>query len=96
MSTIREGDLVMVVRTCCSATAAMAVGIPWVVGKVYTHPSGWYCDACGANTPNAPVKFARSATKFGQGCDCAPFSWLKKIPPLSEPSHTERREEIEA
>jgi hypothetical protein len=23
-------------------------------------------------------------------------SWLKKIPPLSEPSHTEHREEIEA
>jgi hypothetical protein len=88
--TIRAGDLVMVVRNHCSdlycGTIHTVRGI-----DVTSHPLDVaQCGSCGRGTGHNAIAVLWDG---GQGI---PLPYLKKIPPLSEPSHTDRREEIEA
>jgi hypothetical protein len=90
MSTIKQGDLVCVVRhPCCGAY----VGLIYRVEEIQPNDGKLVsCALCGGRHPDEPLALREGAIE-GKLCR-APLSWLKKIPPLSEPSHTERREEI--
>ena len=90
MSEIRVGDLVVVVRTCCEKTAQESLGI---TGKVtLIRSTTMRCEYC--------LSFMKTNWKahFETECTfkCAPLSWLRRIPPLSELESTEHKEETPA
>jgi hypothetical protein len=87
MNTIREGDLFVIVRWPCCCRYIGHVNK--VVSIEPPNDCEYHCGACGA-------KHDPLVSIHGDGFGYVPVAWVKKIPPLSEPSHTERREEIEA
>lgn len=88
MSDIREGDLVMVVRwPCCHRLIGAIFRVLEFSAPLERVPP--ICGYCSA----AHQHMACATDDKGYNY---PLPWLKKIPPLVEPSHTERREEIEA
>jgi hypothetical protein len=90
MSTIREGDLVYVVRGCCNKH-----DMPGRIRVVREFSYNDYCRSILCACPRVGPTTLAHLSDNPNG-PWVPLSWLKKIPPLSEPSHTERREEIEA
>jgi hypothetical protein len=87
---IEIGDLVIVVRVTHPCHEGLLGRIRRVDAIV---PPQWYrCDICGSHSVAHGPGASSDRSKDG----AVPLSWLKKIPPLVEPSHTERREEIEA
>ncbi len=88
---IKVGDLVMIVRGHeCVMNLYQGV-IFTVTGFVQPRFGGWHCARCGRD--NAGGNEA-AATGFHKAH--APISWLKKIPPLTEPETVERKEELPA
>ena len=90
---IAVGDLVMVVRVCCDLALKHGVrmGLPWTVIAVEPSQHG-RCPKCGGNCPGRWAR--KSNERFGWSG--APFSWLKRIPPLDELETEKRDEEITA
>ena len=76
---IKVGDLVTVVRTCCSTTADESIGLIGTVTTIEAFRTGtWACTYCSADGNDLKAKFSNSSFPI------APLSWLKRIPPLSE------------
>ena len=79
---ISDGDMVVVVRCCCSeyVHGHWVFRVHFVHDEYVNQESG--CQHCGANLPKelfaAPLP----------GTVGAPLSWLKKIDPLDEPAET--------
>jgi predicted Zn-ribbon and HTH transcriptional regulator len=91
---ISVGDLVYVARTCCEAPIkdGVRIGLPWRVEIVaQLNPSR--CKKCGF-TDNG--LYASSNEIKRAKWNCAPVSWLKRIPPLSELDDVKRDEELTA
>lgn len=82
---IKEGDLVMVVRG-----HACDLGVTFIMGKPRSWPLGWECATCRAETFGPYV-----GVHAGRG-NWPDVTWLKKIPPLAEPEGEQRKEEIPA
>lgn len=80
MSQIKAGDLVVVMRSCCQATA-IAVGRLFRVRLIRDcRPLGIRCEHCG-ETWRSQMAEAEKSTEV---LDHAPIPWLKRIPPLEE------------
>lgn len=90
---IEIGDLVMVVRGHRCAVNIIG-GIPYTVIALHLPINGgWTCPVCHARSI-APTEIGAQLTS--EGVHGIPLSWLKKIPPLTEPETTERKEESPA
>ncbi len=86
---IKVGDLVVVVRVNhrCSEYLLGRIG---VVNDIPVTHIGIECNKCGMHNlafPNSPVAVITLRTR-----GWVPLSWLKKIPPLSEPETVERKQ----
>jgi len=86
--TINPGDLVYVARDCCGH---------WL-GRIFTvgHAAGReaHCDYCRLLVQEPLVVNAEFLQR--PGMYCAPLSWLRRIPPLSELENIDNKEEIPA
>lgn len=86
---IQPGDLVVVVRACCESRAKEGLG--WVFTA--THTNMWHGGVCGScGTPFSRQVSAQRPSI--EGLECAPESWLLKIPPLTEEESTEGVESV--
>lgn len=92
MSDIKVGDLVMVVRTCCSVSAERVMGALFTVSHIGNELAK--CSGCGATDFGG--LFAFSSEKYGKRriADMAPISWIKRIPPLSELEGQNEKKEL--
>jgi hypothetical protein len=91
MNTIREGDLVMVIKPspCCGMGK---LGNVFIAGPIRpSSKGGILCYYCRKIMPPEIVVVCPT-----YGGKVAALTRLKKINPPAEPSHTERREEIES
>lgn len=86
---IKVGDLVMVVKACCSETVRSPVFT--VSDFDWKQPNSELCSFCKAPIPAEPHASDRSGPWH-----VYPVSWLKKIPPLSELDDVKHDEEITA
>ena len=87
---IKEGDMVQVVRTCCSPSFAEGGGYIYRVSAMQTDDHK--CASCGQTYRGA---YANSVGTFGPThCDRAPLPWLKRIPPLNELESAQQKEDI--
>jgi hypothetical protein len=87
---IRVGDLVMVVRGNCNCN----LGHMYRVARLDGLGTGWVtCKQCGSHNHFSPEQWAiaNDGPNMPTGFPCA---WLKRIPPLTEP--TEQTNEVEA
>lgn len=83
---IKVGDLVMVVRVCCTAYMDGA-GPIFRVHKIHGVGRGSTCAYCGAMLPNTDR--ATEGALVG-----VPLPWLKRIPPLSELESEKHKEDL--
>jgi hypothetical protein len=81
---ISVGDLVMVVRACCSRRVRPLI---FKVARIDEGTIGGICVDCGAQMPTD--SFGGPDGPVGQ-----PVSWLKRIPPLSELEGETTQEDI--
>lgn len=90
MSQIKVGDLVVVIRghRCFGADAVS--GMVSVVDEVITGAT-YYCLRC-----NDPIPVDAAMKLPGLGDVAMPFSWIKRIPPLSELDDVKQDEELTA
>lgn len=89
MSGIAAGDMVMVVRDCCGRYLGQVFRVQEV------HPeSAWICGGCNGRGVN-PTAIHPNCPQPELG-PVYPLPWLRKLPPLDEPEHEVRKEEIEA
>ena len=89
---IKVGDLVVVVHSCCSDTRE-GLGQVFRVSNVrMCKPHGILCRKCGY-TGHEMMAEPEEETKV---LSHAPFSWLKRIPPLGELDDVRQDEEITA
>jgi hypothetical protein len=93
-NSISVGDLVMVVRGHSCHVENMG-GVPYVVVD-FKNPigGGWTCPKCGMVSAG-PDEPCAMGNMFGRRSG-APISWLKKIPPLSEPESIVERLTVNA
>ena len=73
---IQVGDLVQVVRPCCSAYG----GNISVVSNIESDSIGWHCTKCQAEDGGGTY----AELNFGKGFGWLPLHQLKRIPPLDE------------
>lgn len=85
---IKAGDLVQVVRPCCSHQLDQTI---FVVGEVVPSPCIAFCRGCGHEAPAGTLVARVEESAIGKE-----LAWLKRIPPLSELEDEKQREEIEA
>ena len=88
---IEIGDLVMIVRGHECVMRLYQGAIFTVTGFVHPIHGGWHCDFCNKDDA-AGNELAATGLHKGN----VPLSWLKKIPPLTEPETVERKEELPA
>lgn len=87
---IEIGDLVQVVRSCCTKRVQPPT---FVVGKIepaYNDYGQTFCSDCMKLMPDVAMVFPAS------GRVAQPITWLKRIPPLSELDDVRQDEEIAA
>lgn len=75
---ISVGDMVMVVRDCCSKY----LGLTFRVEEVWTPSQGVICTECRLDFGSIAV--AETGMPKGIPAGRLPLAWLKRIPPLSE------------
>lgn len=88
---IKVGDLVMVTHHCCDEIRDITPPI-FVVQGIDTAGMNaadpWFCIKCDTKMPLEPQAESKETMH--------PFSWLKRIRPLSELESTETKQEIPA
>lgn len=85
---ISIGDMVVIVRGCCTEALSQAVGIHTTVVQFYDNP-GRLCQFCNAPTPSRRAELSHQKWN-------APVVWLKRIPPPEELDIEKHEEEITA
>lgn len=87
---ISVGDLVVEIRACCATRHIKAAGWIFRVSGFDNHT--WSCGYCGIRgTETRAIAETKSEDK-----ECAPLSWLRRIPPLGELDEAERKESTPA
>jgi hypothetical protein len=89
---IKAGDLVVVVHDCCGHW----LGKVFTVRNVGRESDLLECGVCAFKSENySDLAFNAHWSRKGQVW-CAPTSWLKRIPPLSELEGEKHKEELTA
>jgi hypothetical protein len=83
---IKVGDLVVIVGDCCDGELIGSIG---TVERLHT--DGLMCMRCGFDSDGHGA-----VVRLRKGIDKQLYSWIRRIPPLSELDDVKHDEEIEA